>query len=242
MKYLQKITYVFVAISTIVLQADVIIADRPGFSTGTYTVGQKNLNVELGYNYTKNDQTLPLAVLRTGITDRLEFDMMYDGIMIQNNNTTSSWSSDVTIGVKYRLYESELYNLTFMALTSLPMGDNRSISSKNTTPLMALLWDYTVSMDISLFGTLQGSTYYDKEQIYDFQPAVGISMMHTKKLGSYIEYYSVIPSSKYQDNQQVIDGGIIYFISDDIQLDLNGGIGLNSVSDDFIGFGIAMQF
>ncbi len=234
---------IFLLTKTIALQADTIVADRPGFSTGTYTVKPKNLNVEFGYNYTKNDETFPLFVLRRGLTNKLEFNIMYDGVYVKHNDTENfAWSSDLIIGVKYRLYKSELYNFTFMGLTSLPVGDSKSISLKNITPLAALLWDYTVSTDISLFGTLQGSTYYNNERIYDFQPAVGISLAITEKFSSYIEYYSIIPSSTHQDKQQIVDGGFTYLISDDIQFDINGGVGLNSISDDFIGFGVAIRF
>ena len=157
MKNSYKVALTFLFLGSVVLQSDIIVPDRPGFSTGTYTVQPKNINVELGYNYTKNDETLPLIVLRTGLTDKLELDIMYDGFDIKHNDQKKfTWSSDLIIGGKYRLLESELYNLIF--------------------------WDYTLFEDISLFGTLQGSTYYDIERVYDFQPAVGISFTHTDKL------------------------------------------------------------
>ncbi|MDF1876078.1 transporter [Sulfurimonas sp. SAG-AH-194-I05] len=243
MKYFHKVTLIFLFTGTVASLADTIVPDRPGFSTGTYTVQPKNLNIELGYNYTKNNETLPLVVLRTGLSNKLELDIMYDGFNINHNDQKQlTWSADFIVGIKYRLYESELYNLTFMGLTSLPVGDNRNISSKNITPLIGLLWDYTLYEDISLFGTLQGSTYYDNERIYDFQPAIGVSLAHTDKFGTYLEYYSIIHSSNNQDTQQVIGGGFTYLLSDDIQLDINTGLGLNSISDNSIGFGIAMQF
>ena len=63
-----------------------IVADRPGFSTGTYTVKPGKLNVELGYQYAfntnlnnKTTQTLPLLVLRTGLSSNVELDFHWDG-------------------------------------------------------------------------------------------------------------------------------------------------------------------
>ncbi len=244
MRLLKKTVAVFLFSGVLLnVNAETIVPDRPGFSTGTYTVQPKKLNVEIGYNYTKNDQTLPLMVLRTGVTNKLELDVMYDGLDIKHNDQKEyTWSSDLIIGAKYRVYESELYNITLMGLSSLPVDSTHNLSFKNMTPLAAVLWDYTFSENIGLFGTLQGSTYYDNERIYDFQPAVGASFTHTDKLGSYIELYSVIPSSSTQDTQKIIDGGFTYLINDDIQIDLNGGIGLNQESDDFVGFGVAIQF
>jgi len=39
-----------------------------------------------------------------------------------------------------------------------------------------------------------------------------------------------------------MDAGITYLLSNDIQLDINAGVGLNNYSNNFIGFGIASRF
>lgn len=226
------------------LMSDTLVPDRPGFSTGTYTVQPEKFNIELGYNYMESEETFPLIVLRTGITDKLEFDLMYDGVYVRRSNETNKieWSSDLIVGMKYRLHESVLYNFTFMALTTLPVGDGRAVSSKNVVPLLALLWDYSISNEISLFGTLQGSTYYDNKRVFDLQPAMGISLAINEKFGCYIEHYSIIPLSSLPEKEHVIDGGITYLVGEDMQLDINAGLGLNSVSNDFVGFGVSFQF
>lgn len=235
--------FIFFVLSCVDTQADTIIADRPGFSTGTYTVQPKKLNVELGYNYTKDTQTLPLVVLRTGITQKLEFDVMYDGLDINHNEQEKfTMSSDLIVGAKYRVYESDLYNITFMGLTSLPIGSDKSLTLRNMSPLLGVLWDYTLSAEVSLFGTIQGSTYYDNERVYDIQPAIGTSIAHTDKFGSFIELYSILPSSNQQNSELVLDGGFTYLLNNNIQIDINIGLGLNKTSDDFIGFGIATRF
>ena len=238
-----KMMVLFLLSGFLGLCADTIVPDRPGFSTGTYTVQPGKLNVEIGYNYTKTDETLPLMVLRTGITEKLEFNLMYDGLDFKHSDQGSyTWSSDLIVGVKYRLYESDLYNFTFMGYTSLPVDNTQDISSESMTPLVAFLWDYTLSDTVGLCGTLQGSTYYDNERVYDFQPAVGISFAHTDKFSSYLELYSIIPSSTAQRGENVLDGALIYLLSDDVQIDINAGLGLDKYSDDFVGFGVAVQF
>ena len=44
------------------------------------------------------------------------------------------------------------------------------------------------------------------------------------------------------DDEIVMDGGITYLLSKDVQLDINAGVGLNDSSSNFIGFGIASRF
>jgi hypothetical protein len=42
--------------------------------------------------------------------------------------------------------------------------------------------------------------------------------------------------------QNTINGGVTYLLTDDIQLDINAGVGLDSETDNFIGTGISIRF
>lgn len=228
-----------------------IVADRPGFSTGTYTVKPGKLNVELGYQYAFNTnpidqstQTLPLLVLRTGLSSKVELDLLWDGWNIDHADNQSSDTSvaDVSIGGKYRIHESSKYNLTLLGLLSLPTGSSPS-TSDNVDPLFGLLWDYSLSSQPSLFGVVQASSFkYEGSRVYDAQVAIGVSFSHTDRIGSFIEIYSILPSEVKLDDEIVMDGGITYLLSNDVQLDINVGAGLNDTSTNFVGFGIASRF
>lgn len=224
---------------------NIIIADRPGFSTGTYTVQPKTLNVEFGYNYTLSKdidtQTLPLLVLRTGATQDIELNFICDGLELQSQGNQKTSISNITLGGKYRIYKNDIYNLTLMGLITLPTSNN---SQSNTiSPLIGILWDYSLIDDASLFGTIQTSRYEEnKEYINDIQIALGTSVSHTKKISSFIEIYTILPLQKNINTEATIDGGFTYLLNNDIQFDINFGMGLNSYSDDFIGCGIALQF
>ena len=63
-----------------------IVADRPGFSTGTYTVKPGKLNTEFGYQYAfntdgvdRNTQTLPQLNVRVGLSPKAELNLLWDG-------------------------------------------------------------------------------------------------------------------------------------------------------------------
>ncbi|MEN4052694.1 transporter [Sulfurimonas sp. NWX79] len=236
-----------VAFISVNIQAE-IIADRPGFSTGTYTVKPGKFNIEMGYNYTfdtfssqNNTQDFPLFELRTGVTEDIEFDFLWDG-WSTTKDFKESPTSDITIGGKYSLIKNEKYNFTFMTLVTLPTDRQSSFKTENISPLIGLLWDYTLNETISFFGTFQSSTYRDEKRIYDFQPAAGITFSHTEKFASFIELYSIIPSSSIIPTEKVVDGGFTYLLQENIQLDINGGLGLNRESEDFFGLGIAIEF
>ncbi|MFA6193192.1 MAG: transporter [Sulfurimonas sp.] len=230
---------------------DSIMADRPGFSTGTSTVKPHVFNVELGYQYAfsnngseQSSQSLPLMVLRTGLSEKIEFDLLWDGLNIdkEKNQPTTTSKADVSVGGKYRIYESAQYNLTALGILSLPTGSSPS-KSNHVDPLFGVLWDYSLSDNTSLFGTVQASSYEaDSSRIYDAQAAVGASFSHTDSIGTFVEIYTIVPSKSTLESMHVIDGGVTYLFSQDVQLDFNIGIGLNDSSPNFVGFGIASRF
>ena len=68
-------------------EAGPISADRPGFSTSPTTVAPATLQIEGGYQYTRDrdgvdidDHTLPLLLLRVGLIDRLELQLSWAGV------------------------------------------------------------------------------------------------------------------------------------------------------------------
>lgn len=201
-----------------------IVADRPGFSTGTYIVKPGKLNVELGYQYAFNTtgidqstQTLPLLVLRTGLSSKVELDLLWDGWNINDtdNQPTETSNADISIGGKYKLHESSKYNLTALGLLSLPIGSSPS-TSDNVDPLLGLLWDYSLSSQVSLFGVVQASSFkYELDRVYDAQVAIGVSFSHTDRIGTFIEIYSILPSETKLDDEIVMDSGITYLLSND---------------------------
>jgi len=230
---------------------DAIVADRPGFSTGTKTVKPKVVNVELGYQYTFNNydtkqslHTFPLMVLRTGLSEKSELDLLWDGLNIDKEEEQSRVTSkdDFSIGGKYKLYESPHYNLTALGILSLPTGTSPSTSG-SVDPLVGILWDYTLSDNHTLFGTVQASSSkLEHNRVYDTQLALGSAISHTQTIGSFLEFYTIIPLESRVHDTQVIDGGVTYLLTNDTQIDFNVGIGLTKYSSNFIGFGIESRF
>jgi hypothetical protein len=227
-----------------------IVPDRPGFSTGTYTVEPGRLNVELGYQYAYNNdgqdrstQTFPLLTLRTGLSSKAELDLLWDGWNVDDAEGQASdvSVSDVSIGGKYRIREGLAHNLTVLGLLSVPVGSTPS-TSDHVDPLLGLLWDRTLSDQTSLFGVVQASSFeFEGDRAFDAQLAIGASFSHSDRVGTFIEVYGIVPSKSALEDTVVLDGGITYLLNSDVQLDINAGVGLNESADTFIGFGLASR-
>ncbi len=229
-----------------------IAPDRPGLSTGTYTVAPGYVYLEAGYQYEFNrsgadtaTQTLPQLVMRTGITEDLEINFMWDGWnkdhMEGLPNETSR--ADLTIGSKYRIVVSEQYNVTLIGLVSIPVGSEPS-TSDNADPLVGLMWDYSLSDSVELFGGVQTTQIEDDDEnaYLENQIGLGLGFEHTDRLSSFVEYFGVFPDRSQEDEQHIIDGGLTYLYSDDIQLDISAGVGLNEATSHFISLGVAYRF
>jgi len=229
--------------------AETVIADRPGFSTGTYTVEPGHFNVELGYEASfsnsgasRTTHTAPLTDVRVGVVPEMEIDLMWSGWSIDRvagNSSTST--SDMAIGGKYRLVSQPQYNITALGALSLPTGSTASSGEMN--PTVALIWDYVLSDSVTAFGMAQiASSVESADRHYNFQPAVGLSFDLTDKLGTFVEFYSDKQLMSHTQRSDMMDTGITYLLTDSTQLDFSVGLSLDNRSDDFVGAGIAMRF
>lgn len=230
--------------------ADSIVADRPGFSTGTATVKPKTVNVELGYQYSFNNHGLantshmfPMTTVRTGISDNAELDLLWNGFTVDKDKDYPTTSKgDIAIGGKYKLYQSEKYNITALGVLSLPTGTYPS-TSDSVDPLIGILFDYSISNDDTLFGIIQASSsQLEHNRVYDTRYALGNSVKHTDTIGSFIEFYTIVQSEPTQYDTRGLDFGMTYLLTKDIQLDCSAGVALTKYSSNFIGFGIAFRF
>jgi len=228
-----------------------IVSNRPSFTTGTYTLKPNTVVLELGYQRAFNDngvnrstETLPMLDLRLGLTSKFEMDILWSGkksYQVDGKVSTSAFS-DVALGSKYRLVQKQSYNLSFLGILSFPTG-SATATSEHIDPTVGLSWDRVLSKNISAFGIFQGTSYVSSDKrVYDFQPAVGFAFSHKKGWGSFIEYYSTVPLRSNGDIQHAIDAGVTYLITNDFQWDINGAVGLNEKSENYIGSGIAYRF
>ena len=66
----------------------------------------------------------------------------------------------------------------------------------------------------------------------------------TETLGAYTEWFALIPSGADTAlPQHFFNGGFTILLSDDIQFDVRGGVGLNDAAEDyFVGTGLSIRF
>ncbi len=215
--------------------AEPIVADRPGFSTGTYTVTPGHYNIELGFQGVSGSRTVPLSNVRIGVTPVAELEVQWGGWQFANGSTTMG---DLTVGGKYRVLQGNTINLSLLGLLTLPSGNGQPAGSRSA-PLVAALWNHDAS---GLFGMFQVASSNQGNLQTQFQTAIGKSFSHSAQLSSYLELYLDHPLNHAGSDSFIMDGGFAWLIDARTQLDLHIGLDVNGNAANFLGFGIARSY
>jgi len=150
-------------------------------------------------------------------------------------------ANDTSLGVKYRVIDGSAFAMSLLGEVSLPTG-SLALSSKGYDPALGLLWSLALDDKDSLSGTVQtASLSSDAGRGEETSIAVDIGRAFDAHWGGFIELYSVRDAGAPVAN--TFDGGITYLAGDNLQLDINAGVGLNAGADDrFVGAGVAWRF
>ena len=216
-------------------QPETITADRPGAAEGTHAVTPGIFYIELGYQYSFRDNfkmsSVPDVNFRFGLVDRVEMFIMWDGVNILHDIDDTELELP-GIGGKYRLVMADEFNLTLLG--AVEFSDDDGFSAE---PLLALAWDYELSDNLELFGT--GLTQYDGDD-FEFLFVLGLEVEATDKIGVFAEYYFTdMGTDKLFHGSEY---GIMYLLTDDIQIDVYGGYGFSEEIAHYLGFGVSKRF
>lgn len=220
---------------------ETIVAERPGFSSSPTVLAPSVLQLETGYEYVRVDSrldshTLPLALIRVGVVDRLELQFAWAGYSwLETQGPDASGILDASVGIKYELNgpDTTVPVALFAGLT-VPMGDD-AFSSDNVDPRLGLFWSHSGSAD--WFGT---ATLTESDGEVLLGNALGLSLPVNANTSGYVEYFGIYGNG---GPEHFLNGGLAYTPRSNLQLDLNGGAGLNSrAADFFVGAGLAYRF
>lgn len=236
------------ALAASAASADTISADRPGFASGPVPLASGIMQIEAGYQYTSDGSTdvhnLPQLIFRAGVADNLEFLAAWAGYSeIDFPGGSVDGISDLSVGLRTRLAPDRSAPTTFGLFggLSLPVGD-RALSSDAVDPTLGLFWTHESANQPTLFGTaLLSSATVGNDRRLTGGVSVGAGFPIDSRRGLYAEVFTLF--SERTGPAHNFNGGMTYLVNDDLQLDIEGGIGLNDRAGDyFFGFGIARRW
>lgn len=238
-------------------------SDRPDFTEASSTVGRGRIQLEGGYTYfrdraegnTKHSHSYPEMLLRIGLfADWFEFrvgqnfgtDLINAGGLRHNEHM----ADDLYLGTKLALTEQKkaLPEMAVILQMTVPSGGENS-SANRVLPGVNLLYGWDVIEDcLSIGGSTQANRSVDDARHSYVEAAQSLTVGYTltKKLGAYTEWFALIPTGAVAPDfgpQHYFDGGFTYKVTDNLQLDIRAGVGLNRHADDFfVGSGFAVRY
>ena len=239
-----------------------LVTDRPDFTEASVTVGRGVAQLEMGYTYTYDSNggsstrthSYPETLLRVGtLADWFELRIDWNYAEERVNDfggdiNTDAGAEDLGIGCKLALTPQEcMFPETAVILQmSVPSGSNE-FTADEVLPGAAYLYGWDLNECWSTAGSSSFNRQVDDEtgdDYFEFAQSWTIGRSWTEELGSYAEWFGFVPSGADTNHtEHYFNGGFTYLISDDIQWDVRGGLGLNGAADDyFVGTGLSIRF
>lgn len=249
MRYLFLIGFLFSACSLVAQEK--IETDRPDQTETAILIDKHTLQVEMGFNKEneKNEHfTLvhPTTLLKYGLAKRIElrlevnYKTTHQQLIPEPKETTLF--EPLVPGVKIALFEEKGLRpkTSFIGGMSLPFSGSRIARTTNMAPGFRFTIQHTLSKAAALgynIGAEWDGENSPPEWIYTFAPGISVG----EKWYVYVEAFGAIQKGNSPDHN--IDGGLAYFISNDVKVDLSGGIGLSENSlKNYVALGLSFRF
>lgn len=211
-----------------------IITDRPDQTESSSTVPKGSLQIESGLLLGFSDKELsserqfigPSSLFRYGLTNALEVRIVnqFESIKYKSNNQEISGISDLEIGVKLQLFQSEGTNaeIAFLSHLVLPTGSNDLTNDKLGT-INKLAFSHELNKKLGL-GYNLGYNYFGTGK-GDLTYSLVLGFKINEKTGIYLEPYGELVDIR--EHLANFDSGFTYLLNDNFQLDFSFGTGIN---------------
>jgi hypothetical protein len=242
--------------------------DRPDFGAATTTVGKGLAILETGYSYfhDQNDRTrfvgqdYPEALLRVGLfADWFEFRIGQNfgnfrttamGTPVTGGAISQNGAEDLYLGTKLALTEQKgcLPESVVIIQSTVPSG-SPSLTAGQVLPGAIYLFGWDIGeTGWELSGLIEADRAVDHADHAYVQVAQTLEVIYkwTKRTKTFVEWVALYPTGAIAPDalpQYYIHPGIMYLVSNNIQLDFHMFIGLNKPATDFFGGpGMSIRF
>ena len=231
---------------------DPLVTDRPDFTESAVTVTRGRTQIELGYTFTElgdlEQETLGELLVRIGWTEIVEIRLgVGSWARVTGPGVDVSGTTDLSVGCKIRLSDplpagSGLPQVALLLATTLPSG-SEAFSNQDAQPsaTLALAWELD---DKTSLGSNVGYARLGEsgDRFGEISASLSLGRSLSDRLNGYVEVYA-LNRQEGRGDDQFLNAGFTWALSEDSQLDIRAGTGLDSDSADFfVGAGAALRF
>jgi hypothetical protein len=238
-----------------------LVSDRPGFGDSPSAVGCDRCQLEIGYQYSYDREgntseivhTYPQSLLRVG-TFANWFELRVTWSQEQDTDRvfgvsshTDVGSQDMTVGFKIALTPQDqwLPRTGLVVDAAVPTG-SPAFTGDRFLPDVEYIYEWDLTKELTVTGITDLSDQVDDGSGRTYlavSEAFGAQQKLNEKLSAYVQWHTTTPAgAETVQTQQVIEGGLIWLITNNFQWDAEYGVGLNSETPDyFVGTGLSMR-
>lgn len=237
-----------------------LASDRPDFTEASCTVGRGVRQLEMGYTFFHDKEgadslqahSYPEFLFRYGVlADWLELRVGWsynsERLSVSGTSGTAHAADDLYLGTKLGLTPQQgwLPEMAIVPQMLVPVGGEFSAGRV----LPGLNWLY--GWDVTDFWSLAGSTQYNisvdelTDKVHgEFAQSFTLGQSWHPRLGSYTEWFMLSPNgAETEVTEHYFNGGFIYRMTNNFQLDIRAGTGLSGQATDFFsGIGSVVRF
>jgi hypothetical protein len=233
-----------------------LVTDRPDFTEASSTVGRGVLQMESGYTYIFDkdaaSQTIshsyPEVLLRYGVfAEWLELRIAQNVASEDDGIVRNAGAEDLYLGFKIGLTpQEEIFpEMAVVPQMTVPTGEG-AFTADEVLPGVNWLYGWDVTDFIATGGSTQFNRTLDEvtaAAYTEWAQSWTVNYSLAERLGGYTEWFALFPhSADTARPEHYFDGGFTYLISNDVQLDIRAGVGLNEAADDyFVGLGLSIR-
>ena len=234
----------------LIAQIEKIDTDRPDQTESVETVPKNYFQAEFGFNkentfFNNYDLIYPTALLKYGLKNfefRLETILRSSYEHLIPNPKWTRGIDPVVIGCKIALWEEKniLPKTSLIVGTGFPMLASKSFKADHLAPLFRFTMQNSLTNNIAL-GYNLGAEWdgYSSTPVWIYTFAPGFDLGN--KWYTYIEIFGFI--QKNENPQHNVDGGIAYYISNNVKIDISGGLGISEAAPkSYVAIGFSFRF
>lgn len=213
-------------------EAQDIETDRPDQTETPAIVPKNRFQVEMGFSHQQTDVsdrlfTVPTALVKYGVNGFFEIRVEAEVANEKTAEGKASGLQPLKLGVKTKLWKEKglLPKTSLLAQLQFPKWASRDFEVQHLAPEVRLLMSNTLSKKVKLSYNLGAEWDGERdtpEYVYTLSPNLQLS----KKVKLFVEAYGFFQVSHHA--QQWVDGGFMYAISKDVQLDISAGYELTA--------------
>lgn len=226
--------------------------DRPDQTEAVYITKKGYIQAEIGFNneryYGSKVTVHPTALWKAGLHERFELRVITElntiKPLLMNPWFPSKASGllPVQVGGKIALFEEKKFlpATSLIFHTGIPSLGSKVFRTPRWSPNFRFTMQHTLGEQTSLgynLGAEWNGVNNQATWIYTIAPGMNIG----KSWYAYVEAFgSIIRGEK---PAHAVDGGIAYYVSDDVKLDISAGLGLSDQAiDNYVAVGLSFRF